>query len=89
MIVVVIVAVVVIAVVVVIVVWYLNIARFVFLPSLLRVAEHAVGGDLLLLLLLGVPAAAIQGELAELRPTCTSSSSSSSIAEQEKETVRM
>ena len=88
MIVVVIVAVVVIAVVVVIVVWYLNIARFVFLPSLLRVVEHAVGGDLLLLLLLlGVPATAIQGELAELRPTCTSSSSS--IAVQEKETVRM
>lgn len=82
------VAVVVIAVVVVIVVWYLNIARFVFLPSLLRVAEYAVGGDLLLLLL-GVPAAAIQGELAELRPTCTSSSSSSCIAEQEKETVRI
>ena len=80
---------VVVIVAVVIVVWYLNIARFVFLPSLLRVAEHTVGGDLLLLLLLGVPAAAIQGELAELRPTCTSSSSSSSIEEQEKETVRM
>ena len=78
----------VVAVVVVIVVWYLNIARFVFLPSLLRVAEYAVGGDLLLLLL-GVPAAAIQGELAELCPTCSSSSSSSSIAEQEKETVRI